>query len=131
MWSLLLFSLSLIFFHALLGMRDLSTRPGIESPVVEVQGLLGHQGSAALWSLYMATLPNPVLLVRLVVLTGLFQHSHFYCLLLGSFLLAPGLAGTPGHRGSLGTKAGFCFLPGCFFFLTMLRHSGSQFPTRD
>ena len=31
-------------------------------------------------------------------------------------LLAPGLAGTPGHRGSLGTEAGFCFLPGCFFF---------------
>ena len=117
------FSLSLFFFfffHGLLGMWDLSFRPGIESRAVEVQGL-NHWTTREVPLCGVCTWPP--CLTQFCWFAWWFSLACFNiaisvicCLAPFCQLLAPSLAGTPGHRGSLGMEAGFCFLPGCFFF---------------
>ena len=113
--------LSLFFFsHALLGMWNLSSRPGIESRAVEVQGL-NHWTTREVLLCGVCTWPP--CLTQFCWFAWWFSLACFNiaisvvcCSAPFCQLLAPSLAGTPGHRGSLGTEAGFCFLPGCFFF---------------
>ena len=98
----------------------LSSRPGIESRAVEVQGL-NHWTTREVLLCGVCTWPP--CLTQFCWFAWWFSLACFNiaisvvcCSAPFCQLLAPSLAGTPGHRGSLGTEAGFCFLPGCFFF---------------